>query len=100
VAERPDQRRLFELEAGYLLWPTETFVAGVSDPRNEVHYDLVVALGPNLIPPDMTAPTPAGRRAARATLRPLFEALLDALGPLLDLPPANDTGRRMDDEEE
>lgn len=31
------------LAAGYELWPTETFVAGIPDPRNEVHHDLVVA---------------------------------------------------------
>jgi len=29
--------------AGYRLWPTETFVAGVPEPRNAVHYDAVVA---------------------------------------------------------
>jgi len=37
------------LAAGFTLWPTEIFIDGVSDPRNDVHYDLVVAAGPALI---------------------------------------------------
>jgi len=86
------------LAAGYRLWPTETFVAGVPDPRNEVHYDLVVDLGPSLIPPDLTAPTPGARRAARQTLRPRFETLLQVLGPPQDLPQVAETRRTIDDE--
>jgi len=62
------------LAAGYALWPTETFVAGIPDPRNEVHDDLVVATGPSPIPAELTAPTPAARRAARDGLRSRFDA--------------------------
>lgn len=87
------------LAAGYELWPTETLVAGIFDPRNEVHYDLVVAAGPSLIPAGMTASTPAARRAARALLLPQFQALLQMLGPLQDPPAPTSGGRTMDGED-
>jgi hypothetical protein len=67
-------------DAGYDLWPTEVFVDGVPDPRNEVHYDLIVAAGPDLIPAELTAEDKATRRAARAALAPRFEAVLTLLG--------------------
>jgi len=88
------------ITAGYELWPTETFVAGIPDPRNEVHYDLVVAAGRGLIPADLTAPTPAARRAARELLRPTFEGLLRTLGPREDLPPPGEARRTMDGEDD
>jgi hypothetical protein len=66
--------------AGYDLWPTDVFVDGVPDPRNEVHYDLIVAAGPGLVSTGLVAGTKAERRAARAVLAPHFEAVLALLG--------------------
>lgn len=66
--------------AGYELWPTEVFIDDEADPRNCVHYDLVVATGPAIIPPSLITGTPAERRAARSELRPMFERVLDVLG--------------------
>ena len=71
--------------AGYELWPTEIFVDGVADPRNEVHYDLIVAAGPAIIPSDLMAGDKAARRAARAELAPRFEAALSLLGDSINL---------------
>lgn len=67
-------------DAGYDLWPTDVFVDGVPDPRNEVHYDLIVAAGPGLVSTELVAGTKAERRAARAALAPHFEAVLAVLG--------------------
>lgn len=68
------------VSAGYDLWPTEVFVDDVPDPRNEVHYDLVVAAGPGLIPTELLFGSRAERREARDRLRPLFESVLALLG--------------------
>ena len=62
------------------MWPTEMFVDDGPDPRNEVHYDLIVAAGPYLIPADLVAGGKAARRATRATLAPRFEAVIALLG--------------------
>jgi hypothetical protein len=35
--------------AGYELWPTEIDIDDVPDPRNSVHYDLVVGAGPGIV---------------------------------------------------
>jgi hypothetical protein len=67
-------------DAGYDLWHTEVFVDGVPDPRNEVHYDLIVAAGTGLIPTELVAGSRAERRAARAALAPHFEAALALIG--------------------
>jgi hypothetical protein len=67
-------------DAGYDMWPTEVFIDGVPDPRSEVHYDLIVAAGPDLIPAELTAKDKATRRAARAALAPHFEAVLILIG--------------------
>ncbi len=71
--------------AGHDLWPTEVFVDDVPDPRNEVHYDLIVASGPDLIPAKLLSGTKAARRKARELLRPLFERVLILLGDPLPL---------------
>jgi hypothetical protein len=71
--------------AGHDLWPTEVFVDDVPDPRNEVHYDLVVASGPDLIPAELLSGAKAARREAREHLRPLFERVLVLLGDPLPL---------------
>jgi hypothetical protein len=68
------------IAAGFTLWPTEIFTDGVPDPRNEVHYDLVVAAGPALIPSTLITGTPAERRTARRELLPRFEHVLSVLG--------------------
>lgn len=68
------------LAAGVKLWPTEVFVDDVPDPRNDVHYDLVVAAGPGLVPTaELTAPDKRTRAAARERLRPPFEAVMALL---------------------
>jgi hypothetical protein len=66
--------------AGYELWPTAIFVDDVPDPRNDVHYDLIVAAGPGLIPEEIGADDKSARRAARARLAPHFERVLSILG--------------------
>ena len=68
------------LAAGFTLWPTEIFVDGVPDPRNDVHYDLVVAAGPALIPSTLITGTPAQRRAGRGELAPRFERVFTVVG--------------------
>jgi hypothetical protein len=73
------------LAAGHDLWSTDVFVDDVPDPRNEVHYDLIVAAGPGLIPPDLLTGAKAARREAREVLRPLFDRVLVLLGDPLPL---------------
>ena len=73
-------------EAGYELWPTEVFIDGTGDPRNEVHYDLVVAAGPGLIPTELLDGDRGQRRAARAALVPVFERAIALLGEPRELP--------------
>jgi hypothetical protein len=73
------------LSAGFDLWPTEVFVDDVPDPRNPVHYDLVVAAGPNLVPEAIFTGTPAERRGARTALLPRFQRALDRLGEPVEL---------------
>ncbi|MGH9056069.1 MAG: hypothetical protein ACRDYY_09455 [Acidimicrobiales bacterium] len=70
---------------GYELWPTEVFVDDVPDPRNEVHYDLIVASGPDLILAELVSGAKAARREARKLLRPLFGHVLALLGDPLPL---------------
>jgi hypothetical protein len=55
--------------AGYELWPIEMFIDQAPGPRNDVHYDLIVAAGADL-PDDLIAGDKAARRAARAQLAP------------------------------
>lgn len=74
---------------GVELWPTEIFVDDVPDPRNEVHYDLIVAASPRLIPEGFTSPDKGVRRAARAQLAPRFEAVLALLGEPITIDPAS-----------
>ena len=71
--------------AGYELWPTDVFVDDTPDPRNEVHYDLIVAAGPDLIPAELVADDRPARRAARALLAPRFQAVLGLMGTPVSL---------------
>jgi hypothetical protein len=57
----------------------------VPDPRNDVHVDVLVATGPDLIPLTLVTGTPSERRAARAALAPLFEQVVAVLGEPLEL---------------
>ena len=67
--------------AKFEVWPTATFTDATADPRNEVHYDLIVAAGENLIPVDELRSTAKPvRQAARERLRPLFEKVWALLG--------------------
>ncbi len=75
------------LSAGFDLGPPEVFIDDVPDPRNPVHYDLVIAAGSNLVPDAIFTGTPSERRTARAALLPTFQPALDLLGPPVDLGP-------------
>jgi hypothetical protein len=63
------------LSEGIEIWPTAIFGEGVADPNNDVHFDVVVAVGPSVVPQGM-AGTKSERRAARALLRPGVEVVL------------------------
>lgn len=68
------------LSSGFEVWPTATFNDGIGDPRNEVHYDVIVAAGPDLVPvEELRSPVKLVRHAARDRLRPLFERVLSLL---------------------
>jgi hypothetical protein len=84
-------------DAGYEVWPTATFTDDIADPRNEVHYDVIVAAGPDLVPVDeLRSPSKNVRQLARARLRPMFERTLGLLGDVQELedPPS---GLTMDE---
>jgi hypothetical protein len=73
-------------DAGHEVWPTATFTDDVADPRNEVHYDVIVAAGPDLVPVDELRSASKGvRQAARARLRPMFEGILGLMGEVQEL---------------
>jgi len=73
-------------DAGFEVWPTATFTDDIADPRNEVHYDLIVAAGPGLVPvEELRSPVKAVRQAARHRLRPRFEAVMALLGDAREL---------------
>jgi hypothetical protein len=77
------------LGAGYPLWPTEVFDGDVPDPRNEVHYDLIVVAASDLHL-DEFAGSKGERAAARSRLTPAFQSVMALLGPAIALP-AGDT---------
>jgi hypothetical protein len=79
------------LAAGHSLWPTEVYDGDVPDPRNEVHYDLIVLAAPDLNLAEF-AGSKAERAVARARLAPAFESVLALLGPAVALP-ADDNDR-------
>ncbi|MPZ74399.1 MAG: hypothetical protein GEU74_14440 [Nitriliruptorales bacterium] len=70
---------------GYELWPTDIVDEfGEPDPRNAVHFDLVIARDLTATElADRTAPDPDARRTLRAWFIPAVLPLLDALeGPM------------------
>ena len=73
--------------AGYQLIPTAVFDDNGPDPRNEVHYDLIVAAGSYLNLGELAGP-PATRKVARVRLAPAFRAVLALLGDPVTLPAA------------
>lgn len=75
------------LSSGYELWPTTIADANGPDPRNEVHYDLVVVRGNDLRLDELAVDKPRPvRAAARDRLRPPFERALALMGEPIDLP--------------
>jgi hypothetical protein len=72
------------LAAGYPLWPTDVFDGDVPDPRNEVHYDLIVLAASDLHLAEF-AGSKGERAAARARLAPAFESVMGLLGPAVEL---------------
>ena len=56
----------------------------MGDPRNEVHYDLIVASGPDLRVGELAGGR-AQRTAARERLAPAFRAVLALFGDPLEL---------------
>ena len=51
------------------MWPTATFTDATPDLRNEVHYDLVVAVGQNLVPvEELRSTSKPVRQSARERL--------------------------------
>lgn len=78
-------RRFVEARVGELrehqvpIWPTATFIDGVPDPFNYIHFDVVAALGPGLVPPALNPQTKGDkreRREARQQLADLIEPVL------------------------
>ena len=65
-------------DAGYELWPTEGYIDNVADPRNNVHYDLVVAAGPALSVTKLLIPASIGPAELAAGRAYAHDAELDA----------------------
>lgn len=73
------------LAAGFYLWPTNVYLDGVPDPRNEVHYDLVVTIAtPEQVQATLTGGS-AGRRAGREALAEPFRTLFNLLGEVREI---------------
>lgn len=61
------------------IWPTATFVDGVPDPFNYIHFDVVTAVGPDLISPALSSENRGNkreRREAREQLATLIDPVL------------------------
>ncbi|MCB1031031.1 MAG: hypothetical protein KDA95_06810 [Acidimicrobiales bacterium] len=67
------------LDAGFEIWPTAVYQDGVPDPRNEVHFDVVVTKG-ELCLRTLSTGSKNERKCARDKVRPAFEQLLRLLG--------------------
>ena len=64
---------------GFDVWPTETYLDGRPDRRNEVHYDVIVRDVTRAHLATLAAGTSAERAAVRDELRPRFQSLLALL---------------------
>lgn len=58
------------------IWPTATFLDGVADPFNHIHFDVVAAIGPNLVP-DALNPHQRGTKSERRAAREQLAAVID-----------------------
>lgn len=61
------------------IWPTATFIDGVPDPFNHIHFDVVAAVGPDLVPPALRSENRGNkreRREAREELATLMDPVL------------------------
>ncbi|WP_300403317.1 hypothetical protein [Nocardioides sp.] len=67
------------IDAGFLIWPTDVFNDGQEDPRNEVHFDVIVAWE-GVAREEFASTDKKVRAQARDRLRPAFEELLSLLG--------------------
>lgn len=67
------------LKAGFLIWPTDVLVDGEPDRRNEVHFDVIVALE-DVAREEFASRDKKIRAQATERLRPAFELLLGLLG--------------------
>ena len=68
-------------EHDVVIWPTATFLDGIPDPFNHIHFDVVAALGAALVPPALN-PENRGSKHERREARQQLAALID---PVLDL---------------
>jgi hypothetical protein len=69
-------------ELGFDLWPTETFANGHADPRDPVHFDIVVVRDVPLRDLAERTGSPTQRRALRLRFLTEFQRLLERLeGP-------------------
>lgn len=64
------------LQAGIEVWPTTTYIDGTADPLGDVHFDVIVAAGHEIVPPAMFG-SKSERGRARRDLRPLFDEVLE-----------------------
>lgn len=63
-------------DAGVPVWPTTPSIDGVADPLAQVHFDIVVATGPGIVPEQLRSGTKAQRREARERIAPWFDTVL------------------------
>ncbi len=63
------------------IWPTATFIDGVPDPFNHIHFDVVAALGADLVPAALR-PESRGSKQERREARQQLAVLID---PVLEL---------------
>lgn len=63
------------------IWPTATFVDGVADPFNHIHFDVVAAVGAEPVP-DALDPHRRGTKSERRAAR---EQVAEAIDPVLTL---------------
>lgn len=63
-------------ERDVAIWPTATFVDGVPDPFNHIHFDVVAAVGADLVPPVLRSEN-RGNKRERCEARQQLAALID-----------------------
>jgi hypothetical protein len=63
-------------ERDVAIWPTATFIDGVPDPFNHIHFDVVAAVGADLVPPVLRSEN-RGNKRERREARQQLAALID-----------------------